>query len=177
MYLPQYLHTQCIYSISGKQKTRGSETMHNDHIQSILTNNSILPHSHEPRTLVEWNERYSGLPYHKVDWDLLKVLAINENKSYRWIAKEFKIARNTIRKYVSSDYQRNRRPQPVRDQWREKARQIWAYHSSCSTDGSVTARCVFTLLVEKHGYKGSERTIRTLLLEFRESQNSEDSLN
>lgn len=149
--------------------------MHNDQTHITLTNIGV--HSHEPQTLAEWNERYAGRPYYEVDWELLKALAIKEEKSFRWIAKEFNIARNTIRKYVSSDYHRNRRPQPVRDQWREKAKQIWTYHSSNSTGEPITAKCIFTLLVEKHGYKGSERTIRTLLLEFREGLSSEDTSN
>ncbi|MBX9878574.1 MAG: hypothetical protein K2Y22_08965 [Candidatus Obscuribacterales bacterium] len=146
--------------------------MHNDNTHITFGESGIT--TSEPETLAEWNHKYSGVPYYNADWELLKALAVKENKSFRSIAKEFNIARNTIRKYVNSDGQRNRRPQPVRDEWREKARQIWSYHSTQSAGEPITAKCVFTLLVEKHGYKGSERTIRTLLLEFRESTNGED---
>lgn len=122
----------------------------------------------EPQTLAEWRERYSRVPYYDADWELLKALAIKENKSYRWIAKEFNIARNTIKKYVNNGATRNRRPQPVRDQWRETVRRIWSYYSASSDKIEITAKWIFSLLVEKHGYRGSERTVRTLILELKE---------
>lgn len=124
----------------------------------------------EPTTLKEWQSKYSRVPYHQMDWELLKLLAAKENKSYRWIAREFKIARNTIRKYLSQGGVPARRPQPVRDKWRETVKNIWTYHSGQSEGESPTAKWIFSMLVEKHGYRGSERTIRTLILELKDSE-------
>ncbi len=142
---------------------------------TITTLTTPNDNSTEPQTLAEWRDRYSAVPYHEADWELLKELAIKENKSFRCIAKEFQIARNTIRKYVNGNGKLNRRPQPVRDQWRDTVKQIWAYHSANTDNSQITAQWIFTLLVEKHGYRGSERTIRTLILELKENQNGEDS--
>jgi|GEM_PF-3000140 len=126
----------------------------------------------EPQTLAEWHAKYSRVPYYKADWELLKRLAIKEHRSYRSIAREFNIARNTIKKYVSTDAKRIRRPQPVRDQWRDTVRKLLTYHSANSDTSELTAKWIFSLLVEKHGYKGSERTVRTLLLECRDTASS-----
>lgn len=147
--------------------------MYQDNTLTTTTNTEV--YTRTPQTLAEWHERYSIVPYHEADWELLKELAIKENKSFRCIAKEFQIARNTIRKYVNGNGKLNRRPQPVRDQWRDTVKQIWAYHSANTDNSQITAQWIFTLLVEKHGYRGSERTIRTLILELKENQNGEDS--
>ena len=135
---------------------------------SITTLTTSDEDTQEPQTLAEWRDRYSTVPYYDANWELLKELAMKENKSYRWIAKEFNIARNTIKKYVNNGATKNRRPQPVRDQWRETVKNIWSYYSTNSGKTDLTAKWVFSLLVEKHGYRGSERTIRTLILELKE---------
>jgi transcriptional antiterminator len=143
-------------------------SMHNDNAFPSTRHSRLKG---EPQTLVEWYNKFSVLPYHQMDWDLLKHLAKKEQKSYRQIAKDFKISRNTIKKYVNKEAHPARRPQPVRDQWRETVRNIWSYHSAQPDGDKVTAQWIFALLVEQHGYKGSERTIRTLILEFKEDQN------
>ena len=128
------------------------------------------PVTNTPQTLAEWYAKYARAPYRLRDWELLTILAEKEGKSFRWISKEFKIARNTIRKYTSQDGMPVRRPQPVRDQWRETVRKVWTYHST-QADGPIpTAKWVFALLAEQHGYRGSERTIRTLILELKEEE-------
>lgn len=124
----------------------------------------------EPKSLAEWYEKYSEYSYHQMDWELLKYLAAKEQKSYRQIAKEFNISRNTLSKYINESARPSRRPQPVRDQWRETVRKIWTYHSANADTSKLTAQWIFTLLAEKHGYRGSERTIRTLILELKDDQ-------
>ncbi len=145
-------------------------SMHNDNPSASNALKHTRMRDDVPQTVAQWYERNSVLPYHQMDWDYLKYLAEQEQKSYRQIAKEFNISRNTLKKYINKEARPARRPQPVRDHWRETVRKIWTYHSSQPDGDKVTAQWIFAMLVEQHGYKGSERTIRTLILEFKEEQ-------
>lgn len=120
-------------------------------------------------SMAEWYRKNKKLSYHQMDWDSLKALAAKEKISYRQIAKDLKISRNTIRKYLSQDVKPARRPRPIRDEWRDRVKEIWTYHSTLEDKPRATAKWICSMLVEKHGYSGSERTIRTLIVELKEN--------
>lgn len=167
---PYCLHNRRIeWTVEGKQ-SEASKSMHGDN--PLLDTSQIKSEvfDDEPKTLSDWYEQNCNLPYYQMNWDLLKKLAAKEQKSYRQISKDFNIARNTIKKYVNKEARITRRKQPVRDQWRDLVKKIWTYHSARSENSKLTAQWIFSLLVEKHGYNGSERTIRTLILEMRDLQ-------
>ncbi len=93
--------------------------------------------------------------------------------SIRAIAAELGLARNTVRRYLRGAepgrYQmQERRPQPVRDEVRDRVLELLKAEQKKATPRKqrLTAARIFRLLVPE-GYGGSEGTVRKLVRELR----------
>jgi transposase len=106
------------------------------------------------------------------DWTSIRWLYFRERKSARWIAKEFRISRKTVAKYLEKpDVPRytlsQSRAKPVADQWRTRIETIIETDKDAPRKQRHTARRIYNRLVEEAGYSGSERTIRHLVAELK----------
>lgn len=106
------------------------------------------------------------------DWTAIRWLHFREKKSVRWIAKEFRISRKTVAKYLEKpDAPRytlsQSRAKPVADQWRTRIEEILEGDKDAPRKQRHTARRIFVRLVDEAGYSGSERTIRHMVAELK----------
>jgi transposase len=106
------------------------------------------------------------------DWTSIRWLHFREKRSIRWIAKEFKISRKTIAKYLDEpDAPRynlsQSRAKPVADQWRTRVEEILESDKSAPRKQRHTARRIYCRLVDEAGYLGSERTIRQVVADLK----------
>ncbi len=106
------------------------------------------------------------------DWTAIRWLHFRENRSVRWISKEFGISRKTVAKYLAEpDLPRYKlqqpRARPLSDTWRARIEQILESDKTAPKKQRHTARRIFDRLVEEAGYDGSERTIRQIVAEIK----------
>jgi transposase len=106
------------------------------------------------------------------EWTSIRWLHFRERKSVRWIAKEFKISRKTVAKYLGKpDAPRYKfsqsRAKPVADQWRTRIEEILASDKDAPRKQRHTARRIYNRLVDEAGYSGSERTIRQVVADLK----------
>jgi transposase len=106
------------------------------------------------------------------DWTSIRWLHFREGKSVRWIAKEFKISRKTVAKYMAKpDAPRytlsESRAKPVAEQWRSRIEEILERDKGAPRKQRHTARRIFDRLVAEAGYSGSERTLRRLVADIK----------
>lgn len=92
-----------------------------------------------------------------------------EGQSIRQIARELGMSRRTVRRYIQSDGPwrytlREPRPRPVADAIEPIVREIIENDQRVrNRKQRHTARRIYVRLVEEHGYRGSERTVRRLV--------------
>lgn len=97
-----------------------------------------------------------------------------EGQSMREIARELGMSRRTVRRYVQSDGPwhytlSKRRPRPVVDAIEPIVREIMEDDLKVRNKKQRhNARRVYERLVEEHGYRGSERTVRRLVAAIKE---------
>jgi len=106
------------------------------------------------------------------DWTSIRWLHFRERKSVRWIAKEFRLSRKTVAKYLerpnAPSYTLSQsRAKPVTDQCRARVEEILESDKDAPRKQRHTARRIYNRLVEESGYSGSERTIRQLVAELK----------
>jgi transposase len=106
------------------------------------------------------------------DWTAIRWLHFREGKSARWIAKEFRLSRKTVAKYLEKpDAPRytlsQLRAKPVADQWRTRIEEILETDKDAPRKQRHTARRIYHRLVDEAGYSGSERTIRQLVADLK----------
>jgi transposase len=106
------------------------------------------------------------------DWTSIRWLHFREKRSIRWIAKEFRISRTTIAKYLERpDAPRynlsQSRAKPVADQWRVRVEEILEGDKNAPRKQRHTARRIYCRLVKEDGYVGSERTIRQVVADLK----------
>ncbi len=106
------------------------------------------------------------------DWTSIRWLHFREGKSIRWIAKEFKISRETVTKYIAKpDAPRytlgQPRAKPVAGKWRARIEEILEKDKDAPRKQRHTVRRIFHRLVEEDGYSSSERTLRRLVAEIK----------
>ena len=106
------------------------------------------------------------------EWTSIRWLHFRERKSVRWIAKEFKISRKTVAKYLEKpDAPRYKlgqpRAKPVADQWRTRIEEILESDKDAPRKQRHTARRIYNRLVDEAGYSGSERTIRQVVADLK----------
>lgn len=104
----------------------------------------------------------------------IRIRYFREGQSIREIARELGMSRRTVRRYVQSDgpwrYTLTKpRPKPVVGQVEEIVRHIIAQDLTVRNKKQRhTARRIYERLVEEHGFRGSERTIRRLVAAIKE---------
>lgn len=97
-----------------------------------------------------------------------------EGQSIREIARDLGMSRRTVRRYIQSDgpwrYTLSRpRPKPVSDPIEAVVREIILQDSTVrNRKQRHTARRIYERLVEEHGFRGSERTVRRLVAAIKE---------
>ncbi|MCR4397544.1 MAG: helix-turn-helix domain-containing protein, partial [Firmicutes bacterium] len=97
-----------------------------------------------------------------------------EGQSIREIAREMRMSRRTVRRYIQSDgpwrYTLSRpRPKPVSDPIEAVVREIILQDRTVrNRKQRHTARRIYERLVEEHGFRGSERTVRRLVAAIKE---------
>ena len=97
-----------------------------------------------------------------------------EEQSIRQIARELGISRRTVRRYIQSDgpwrYTLSKpRPKPVSDPIEAVVREIILQDRTVRNKKQRhTARRIYERLVEEHGFRGSERTVRRLVAAIKE---------
>ena len=111
-----------------------------------------------------------------VDKEVIRRLYFVQGKSIRWIAKELKKSRKTVRKAIADPGEPKYnltlpKPQPVLGTIRSIVKQ-WLEEEKKENlkKQRYTASGIYKLLVEKHDYRGSESSVRRLLAELRQKE-------
>ena len=115
------------------------------------------------------------------DWTSIRWLHFREKRSIRWIAKEFRISRTTIAKYLEKpDAPRynlsQSRAKPVADQWRVRVEEILEGDKNAPRKQRHTARRIYCRLAAEAGYTGSERTIRQVVADLKNKSAAKASI-
>jgi transposase len=110
-----------------------------------------------------------------VDKELIRRLYIKQQKSIRWIAREFKISRKTVRKALvdgeEPKYNLTRaKPKPVTNYIRPIATQWLQEEKQYPAKQHYTARGIYTRLVDEYDYQGSESSVRRVVAELRQGE-------
>jgi transposase len=108
-----------------------------------------------------------------VDKEIIRRLYFKQQKSIRWIARELKMSRKTVRKaLVDGDepkYNLTRpKPKPVTSHIRPIIKQWLQEEKQFPAKQRYTARGIFNRLVEKYNYQGSESSVRRVVAELRQ---------
>lgn len=108
-----------------------------------------------------------------VDKELIRRLYFKQEKSIRWIARELKMSRKTIRKAIldSEEPKYNlsrRKPTPVSDAILPIVKQWLEEEKNYPRKQRYTAKRIYNRLVEEHGYEGSDSTVRKLVAKLRQ---------
>lgn len=110
-----------------------------------------------------------------VDKEIIRRLYLKQQKSIRWIAREFKVSRKTVRKaLVDGDEPKYNltRPKPksvtnpirpIIQQWLQEEKQFPAKQR-------YTARRIFNRLVDEYDYQSSESSVRRVVAELRQAE-------
>ena len=106
------------------------------------------------------------------NWVSIRWLHFREGRSVRWIAKEFRVSRKTVAKYVEQPdapkyTQSQTRAKPVADKWRSRVEEILKSDKGAPRKQRHTARRIYNRLLEEEGYAGSERTIRQMVADIK----------
>jgi transposase len=105
------------------------------------------------------------------DWQSLRWLHFREEKSIRWISRQFGLSRQTVKKYLQEpDAPRYKiataRARPTTGPWLAQINEIIEADKSAPRKQRHTAKRIFERLVER-GYTGSERSIRQMVAEIK----------
>lgn len=105
------------------------------------------------------------------DWTSIRWLHFREEKSARWISKEFGISRKTIAKYLADPNAPKYsltvpRPKPVTGPWYEQVEKILEEDKTAPRKQRHTAKRIYERLVEC-GYDGCARSIRLMVAEIK----------
>lgn len=134
---------------------------------STFTASSIMMSSREPRR----GKNTSKMIEDDI-WQSIRVLHFRQGKSKNWLAKEFGLSRNTVAKYIATPDPpkytiQQPRARPVMDKWEEHVRLMLKQDQDAPRKQHHTATRVFQRLVSEYGYNGSERSIRYLVANIR----------
>jgi transposase len=105
------------------------------------------------------------------DWSFLRRLHVQEGKSMRWIAREFKLSRNTVAKYVQDGspprYKLSKpRVFPVLEPFKEFIVQTLESDKTAPAKQRHTAKRIYERLVSEKAYSGSEPTVRRFVAQW-----------
>lgn len=105
------------------------------------------------------------------DWNSIRWLHRREGRSIRSIAKEFRISRKTVTKYLADPdppkyHSTQARSKPVTDLWFPQVEQIVEDDKNAPRKQRHTAKRIFERLLES-GYDGSARTVRLMVAEIK----------
>lgn len=109
-----------------------------------------------------------------VDKEIIRRLYFKQQKSIRWIARELKMSRKTVRKaLVDGDepkYNLTRpKPKPVTGYIRPIIMQWLQEEKQFPAKQHYTARGIFNRLVAEYGYQSSESSVRRVVAELRQA--------
>lgn len=110
-----------------------------------------------------------------VDKELIRRLYFKQQKSIRWIAREFKMSRKTVRKALvdgnEPKYNLTRpKPKPVTSHIRPIVTQWLQEEKQYPAKQRYTSRGIYNRLVDEYDYQGSESSVRRVVAELRQAE-------
>lgn len=110
-----------------------------------------------------------------VDKELIRRLFFKQEKSIRWIARELKMSRKTIRKALTDAseprYNLTRpKSKPIADSILPIVKKWLEEEKTFAPKQRYTARGIYNKLVDEHEYQGSESTVRRIVAQIRQTE-------
>ena len=110
-----------------------------------------------------------------VDKEIIRRLYQKQGKSMRWIARELKMSRKTVRKAIFDDSEpkynlTQPKPKPITDKIHPIIKRWLEEEKDYPRKQRYTAKRIYERLVEEHEYTGSESSVRRIVAELRQRE-------